>query len=107
VAAFVLLIVVARLATVWGAGAADAEAARRAGDMRSALAGHTPADLLVAMLPSFNGKVPGGPYDFVESRPSGAVRAGVGIRKGLQARCVRAELAADGALSVTTTHKGC
>jgi len=106
VVVFVLAIVGTRLLDRCGADAADNEVARRTAEIRTGLESRKPADLR----PFFPGSLmtmPGGPYDFVGPGDDGGLRAAVEIRRGLQHRCIRVGLSADGALTVRTSDAGC
>jgi hypothetical protein len=110
------LVVVADLlvigASSWrnaGAGEADRAAARRVEQIRGALQGHTAASLLGASIgPSMSGVgvVPGGPYRSMTPGPD-RFRATAEVRKLAQARCIRVEVDAAGAVTTKTTKGAC
>ncbi|MDP9419613.1 MAG: hypothetical protein M3P53_05620 [Actinomycetota bacterium] len=95
--------------SAWSSSSADRKAARREAEIRQALKGRTPAELTPQVLQAFGGNgevLPGGPYETVEPG-SQMIRATATVRSGIEERCIRVLLSAEGVLSTETSEGRC
>ena len=111
IVALVVMMVTGTVSAV-SSRAADRKAEERVAEIRLALNGKTPEELVPGMIVGFIGDdsvgpvLPGGPYEVIRPK-NGAIDATSQVRAGFTQRCIRVHLAADGVVTTSTTEGSC